>query len=79
MLWLAAPRGAPVAASPPVQARQEPLSIISGQIRTADDALPIHRARIVLTWGDGAIGPVFTDTEARSRCKDRRMRDTSCT
>jgi len=61
MLWLAAPRGAPVAASPPVQARQEPLSIISGQIRTADDALPIHRARIVLTWSDGAIGPVFTD------------------
>jgi hypothetical protein len=61
MLWLGGQRGTPLPASPPVQARQAPLSVISGQIRTADGALPIHRARIVLTGNDRAIGPVFTD------------------
>jgi hypothetical protein len=44
----------------PAQAREE-LSVVAGRIRGAEDALPIHRARIVLTWSGGAIGPVFTD------------------
>ena len=61
MLGLGGQRGGPLPSSPLVQAQHERLSTISGQIRTADDALPVHRARVVLTWSDGAIGPVFTD------------------